>query len=349
MWPRTAKLAEGVLLGKRRALSRAITLVESTRPDHRQQGELLVDHVVSERRQKVAEGIRIGVAGPPGAGKSTFIEALGDLVTGMGRRVAVIPYDPSSTRTGGSILGDKTRMTSLSTNRSAFIRPCPTSGVLGGVAEATHEISLLCQAAGFDIVVVESVGLGQSELDIDDVVDMVLLVVPPANGDDLQGVKKGVMEIADAVVVNKADGALLPAARHAAADLKGALHFQRRKHPGWTPKVLLASSKDRTGIDEVLDVALAFSAARGGGGAASGIAEHRAGQASRALWRSFARQMETAARREPSVARLVEHLEAQVSAGHRTPRAAASDVVLALIDAFRKVEAARGRAADLTK
>eukprot|EP00968_Pinguiococcus_pyrenoidosus_P004084 scaffold268_cov236-Pinguiococcus_pyrenoidosus.AAC.27 len=198
MLPATSALAEGLLAGSRRALSKAITLVESKRLDHRRQGELLVDSVMQRRRKALQESmggastrrmrhsLRVGIAGPPGAGKSTFIEAFGEHLTKQGLRLAVIPYDPSSTRTGGSILGDKTRMFELSRNPKAFIRPCPSRGMLGGIAEATHETVLLCQAAGYDVVIVESVGLGQSELDIDDAADLLVLLTSPAGGDGLQ-------------------------------------------------------------------------------------------------------------------------------------------------------------------
>ncbi|ETV71923.1 LAO/AO transport system ATPase, variant 3 [Aphanomyces astaci] len=212
--PSTKRLIDGLFSASalaRTHLSRSITLVESSLPKDRVQAELLLDHVLAQRKLHHAAktaSFRVGIAGPPGAGKSTFIETLGLSLTQKGHKVAVLAIDPSSSVTGGSILGDKTRMTHLSNAPDAFVRPSPTRGTLGGVAQHTNEIVLLCEACGYDIVLVESVGLGQSEIVIDDTVDFVMLLVPPAGGDELQGSKKGIMEIADIVVVNKADGEL---------------------------------------------------------------------------------------------------------------------------------------------
>ncbi|ETI51742.1 LAO/AO transport system ATPase, variant 5 [Phytophthora nicotianae CJ01A1] len=216
MRPMTQRLVEGVLQGNRTALSRSITLVESTLKSDEEQAELLLDSVLTQRRSlrpahvdpPELTSFRLGIAGPPGAGKSTFIETLGLFLTAQGHKVAVLAIDPSSSRSGGSILGDKTRMEKLSNDPNAFVRPSPSRGTLGGVAQHTNEIVLLCEAGGYDIILVESVGLGQSEIVIDDTVDMVMLLVSPAGGDDLQGQKKGIVEIADIVVVNKADGDL---------------------------------------------------------------------------------------------------------------------------------------------
>ena len=194
---------------------------------------------------------RVGIAGPPGAGKSTFIEALGSRLCAAGFRVAVVAVDPSSTRTGGSILGDKTRMTELSRNPRAFVRPAPTRGALGGVAEHTNDVVLLTEAAGYSVVLVETVGLGQSEVAVDATVDMLTLVVPPAGGDELQGVKKGIMEVADLVVVNKADGHFATAARHAAAEVRRALQLVRRKHKDWKPTAVRCSALEDSGVDGV--------------------------------------------------------------------------------------------------
>ncbi|CAM9570847.1 unnamed protein product, partial [Ectocarpus sp. 8 AP-2014] len=196
-------------------------------------------------------GMRLGIAGPPGAGKSSFIEVLGKRLTSAGNRVAVISIDPSSLRTGGSILGDKTRMDELSRDPSAFVRGCPARGVLGGLSRYTHEVVLLCQVAGYDPVIVETVGLGQNEVEVEHTVDMLLLMLPPAGGDDLQGSKKGIVEVADAIVVNKSDGDLEKAARATASDYSAALGLARRKLSCWAPPVLRCSALRSEGVDQV--------------------------------------------------------------------------------------------------
>ena len=210
--------------------------------------------------------MRIGLSGPSGAGKSTFIEAFGTMLTGMGHKVAVLAVDPSSRRTGGSILGDKTRMETLARDPNAFIRPSPSGGTLGGVARRTREAMLLVEAAGFDVVIVETVGVGQSETAVADMADLFALIVSPGGGDELQGMKRGIMELADLVVVNKADGDLLPAANRAAADVQGGLHFLRPKFKSWTPPVALVSALERKGLDAVWDHVRAFRAALTGSG-----------------------------------------------------------------------------------
>ncbi|MBX3284786.1 MAG: methylmalonyl Co-A mutase-associated GTPase MeaB, partial [Actinobacteria bacterium] len=243
------ELAGAVVAGDRRALARAITLVESTRADHRSQAAALLDEVLP----RSGGAVRVGISGPPGVGKSTFIEAVGSHVTGAGHRLAVLAVDPSSSRSGGSILGDKTRMETLARNPQAFIRPSPSGGELGGVARRTREAMLLCEAAGFDVVVVETVGVGQSELAVADLVDLFVLLASPSGGDDLQGIKRGIMELADLVVVTKADGDLATSANHAAADLRRAIHLLRPKYEGLETETLLVSSPTGTGIAEVWD------------------------------------------------------------------------------------------------
>ena len=235
--------------GDRRALAKAITLVESTRADHREQAVELLDAVLPH----TGRGVRVGISGSPGVGKSTFIEAFGLHVVGAGHRVAVLAVDPSSRRSGGSILGDKTRMVDLARHPSAFIRPSPSGATLGGVARRTREALLLCEAAGFDVVVVETVGVGQSEIAVSDMVDLFVLLVAPGGGDDLQGIKRGIMELADLVVINKADGDLLPTARRTAADYRNALGLMRARWDGEPARVLTASALEGTGIDEVWD------------------------------------------------------------------------------------------------
>ncbi|CAK9003659.1 Methylmalonic aciduria type A homolog, partial [Durusdinium trenchii] len=261
MRPETRRLAEGLVNGDRVCLSRAITLIESLKEDHHMQAQYLLEYVLREKKENKTrkESFRLGIAGPPGAGKSTFIEALGSmLVQDLGLRVAVLAVDPSSSRTGGSILGDKTRMTDLSRMPDAYVRPSPTRGSLGGVAQHTNDVVLLCEAADFEIIIVETVGLGQSEVLVDETVDMLMLLVPPANGDELQGVKKGIMEVADMVVVNKADGELATAARHAATDYMHALQLMRRKRPIWRPRVKKCSALHKEQIDTVWNIVEKF-------------------------------------------------------------------------------------------
>ncbi|PWC95248.1 methylmalonyl Co-A mutase-associated GTPase MeaB, partial [Azospirillum sp. TSO5] len=222
-----ARLAEAVRSGDRRALARAITLIESTRADHRATADALLAALLPY----TGNSVRLGISGVPGVGKSTFIEAFGLHVIGLGHKVAVLAVDPSSQRTGGSILGDKTRMVDLSREANAFIRPSPAGTTLGGVARRTREAMLICEAAGFDVIVVETVGVGQSETAVADMVDLFMLLLLPAGGDELQGIKKGIVELADLVVVNKADGDLAATARHTVADYRHALALLR--HGDW--------------------------------------------------------------------------------------------------------------------
>ncbi len=236
---------KGVLDGSRTHIARAITLVESTRADHRELAQrLLIDLLPHAGKAR-----RIGVSGVPGVGKSTFIDALGTMLTGLGHRVAVLAVDPSSTRTGGSILGDKTRMERLSVDPSAFVRPSPTSGTLGGVAKATRETIVVMEAAGYDVVLVETVGVGQSETAVAGMVDTFLLLTLARTGDQLQGIKKGVLELADVVAVNKADGPHERDARSAARELAGALRLMQSADAAWNPPVLTCSARESTGLD----------------------------------------------------------------------------------------------------
>jgi LAO/AO transport system kinase len=237
------------LAGERRALARAITLVESSRDDHRAQAVALLDRVAGAGRQ----ALRVGLSGTPGVGKSTFIEAFGVMLTGQGLRVAVLAVDPSSARSGGSILGDKTRMERLSRDPRAFIRPSPSRTHLGGVARRSREAVALCEAAGFDVVLIETVGVGQSETVVAEMSDLFVLLLAPAGGDELQGVKRGIMEIADLIVVNKADGDLKPAATRTCSDYSGALRLLRKRpqDPPGFPKAMMASAAEETGLDAV--------------------------------------------------------------------------------------------------
>jgi len=232
--------------GDRRALARAITLVESTRVADREKAESLL----SELLPQAGKAIRLGISGAPGAGKSTFIEAFGTYLTSRGHKVAVLAVDPSSRRSGGSILGDKTRMEKLARDPHAFIRPSPAGTTLGGVARRTREAILLAEAAGFDVVIVETVGVGQSETAVSEMVDIFVLLLSPGGGDDLQGIKRGVMELADLALVTKSDGDLKAAATRAAADYRNALHLMRPKYPALSPEVMQVSSVENVGIAE---------------------------------------------------------------------------------------------------
>ncbi|MEU5922003.1 methylmalonyl Co-A mutase-associated GTPase MeaB [Streptomyces sp. NPDC047141] len=238
---------KGVLDGKRAVIARAITLVESTRPQHR----ALAQELLTELLPHSGKAVRIGISGVPGVGKSTFIDAFGTMLTGLGHRVAVLAVDPSSTRTGGSILGDKTRMERLAVDPAAFVRPSPSAGTLGGVAKATRESMVVMEAAGYDVVLVETVGVGQSETAVANMVDSFLLLTLARTGDQLQGIKKGVLELADVVAVNKADGPHERDARAAARELAGALRLMHGADAVWTPPVLSCSARESAGLDEV--------------------------------------------------------------------------------------------------
>src|ERR1700686_3219983 len=236
MPPRTLKpsdLARDIKAGDRATLARAITLIESKRADHRKQAHLLVQELLPA----TGKAVRLGITGAPGAGKSTAIDVLGTVLTGKGHKAAVLAVDPSSRRTGGSILADKTRMARLATDTSAFIRPSPASGTLGGVAAKTRETMLLCEAAGYDVVLVETVGVGQSEVAVADMTDFFLVLVLPGGGDELQGLKKGVIELADMIAINKADGDNLPRAKLTAAEYGAALHILKPASANWSPPV----------------------------------------------------------------------------------------------------------------
>lgn len=240
-------LGKRVLAGERRALARAITLVESQRGDHRDQATALLERIAAEGRQ----ALRIGLSGTPGVGKSTFIESFGMMLTGQGLRVAVLAVDPSSSRSGGSILGDKTRMDRLSRDPNAFIRPSPSQTHLGGVARRTREAVTLCEGAGYDVVLIETVGVGQSETVVAEMSDLFLLLLAPAGGDELQGVKRGIMEMADLILINKADGDLKAAATRTCADYSGALRLLRKRpqDPDGFPKALMVSAIEEHGLD----------------------------------------------------------------------------------------------------
>lgn len=247
--------------GNRSALARAITLVESQHPKKKLYAQSLLNLVLknaNEDRIDNAKSFRIGITGSPGAGKSTFIETFGKFLTNNGHRVAVLAVDPSSSTTGGSLLGDKTRMPELSRDNRAFIRPSPASGYLGGVTRSTHESIALCECAGYDIVLVETVGVGQSEFLVSHMVDMFVMLISPTGGDELQGLKKGIVELVDLIVINKADGELVPSARHVQSEYTSAFKFVRRRFKSWRPSVLCVSSKTKYGIERLWEEILNF-------------------------------------------------------------------------------------------
>ena len=238
---KAARLAEALLARDRAALSRAITLAESRAPRHREAIDTMLNALLP-RREGLRSSLRIGISGPPGAGKSTLIEALGNELLSRGNALAVLAIDPSSSRSGGSILGDKTRMPTLAADRRAFVRPSPTRGALGGVARRTEDAILLCECAGYNRVIVETVGVGQSEVAVAGMVDVFVLLIPPAAGDELQGIKRGIMELADIVIVTKADGPLRAAAGKAASQLRSALKVMQPRSPYWNTRVLQVSA-----------------------------------------------------------------------------------------------------------
>ena len=322
-------LAASVAAGERRALARTITLIESTRADHRQRAQALLHALLP----KAGGAVRLGISGTPGVGKSTFIEAFGRYLTSAGHKVAVLAVDPSSGRSGGSILGDKTRMEQLARDPNAFIRPSPAGGTLGGVARRTREAMFLVEAAGFDVVLVETVGVGQSETAVADMVDMFILLLAPGGGDDLQGIKRGIMELADLVVVNKADGELEKAAKRAAADYRAALQLIRPKTLLWTAQVLLASALTGKGIEQVWtavgDYRQAFQAA-------GELDRQRATQAKAWMWAELNDQLVATLRAHGGVAAALPALEARVAAGKTTPSAAASELLEAFLKGAKK-------------
>ena len=311
-------LADDVAGGDRRALARAITLVESSRADHRAEARDLL----AELLPRTGNAVRVGISGAPGAGKSTLIEALGVRIVDGGTPLAVLAVDPSSSRTGGSILGDKTRMAELGRRPEAFIRPSPSRGDLGGVARRTAEVLLLCEAAGFGAVFVETVGVGQSEVAVADVVDTFVLLIGGGGGDELQGVKRGIMELADVVAVTKADGDLAGPARRAAADYRHALHLLPRRHPAWEAVVVETSAVAGTGLDELWDAVLAHRALLAGDGSLDVLRRQQA--VARFRTELFERVVE---RMRATAGDVLSALEGQVASGELLASAAADHVV----------------------
>ena len=305
----------GVLAGQRRALAKSITLIESTRGDHQTRAHAVLNALLPH----TGRAIRIGISGVPGAGKSTFIEALGVWLIEQGKKLAVLAIDPSSSVTGGSILGDKTRMELLSQREEAFIRPSPSAGSLGGVAEKTREAMLLCEAAGYDVIIVETVGVGQSETTVAGMVDMFCLLQLPNAGDDLQAIKKGIVEIADMVVINKAD--IDPQATAVVrAQWRNALHMLRPASQHWAPPVISLSALRKAGIAEFWAEVEKFRAALEASGEFASKRQH---QALAWMWQMIDAGLRQHFRQHPAVRRNLSALAAAVETGRTTPAAAA--------------------------
>ncbi|MFK7940705.1 MAG: methylmalonyl Co-A mutase-associated GTPase MeaB [Roseovarius sp.] len=318
------ELSKRILSGERRALARAITLIESSRADHRAQAAALLERLKDAGRQAV----RIGLSGTPGVGKSTFIESFGSMLTEQGLRVAVLAVDPSSARSGGSILGDKTRMDRLSRDPNAFIRPSPSQTHLGGVARRTREAVALCEAAGFDVVLIETVGVGQSETVVAEMSDLFILLLAPAGGDELQGVKRGIMEMADVILINKADGDLKAAATRTCADYAGALRLLRKRpqDPEGYPKAMTVSALEEDGLQTAWDEMQTLTDWRRKAGFFDG---RRADQAR--YWFEQELRQALLARLETSQARAeMERLGEAVAQGQATPAVAAAQLLASL-------------------
>lgn len=318
-------LPDRILAGERRALARAVTLVESTRADHRAEATALLERLRGHGR----EALRIGLSGTPGVGKSTFIEAFGMALVGAGLKVAVLAVDPSSTRSGGSILGDKTRMERLSREKNAFIRPSPSLSHLGGVSRRTREAVALCEAANFDVVLIETVGVGQSETMVAEMCDLFVLLLAPAGGDELQGVKRGIMEIADLILINKADGDLKATATRTVADYAGALRLLRKRlqDPEGFPKALPVSAVEGHGLAEAWDEMQALAKWRKEDGV---WATRRAEQAAHWFEQEVRSGLLARLRSDPEVKQAMAEAAARVAGGEVSPDAAAEEMLARL-------------------
>lgn len=315
-----AALADEVRQGKRAGLGRAITLLESARPQDRPRAEALLAALLPDS----GGSIRVGITGPPGVGKSTLIEAFGSHLTAAGRRLAVLAVDPSSTRTGGSILGDKTRMTELSRDPNAFIRPSPSGGALGGVARRTRETIVACEASGFDVVFVETVGVGQSEATVASMVDFFLVLVQPGSGDELQGIKRGILELVDLLAVTKADGASAPAAERTRHQFASALQLIPPRHPGWTPKVVTCSALERAGLEVLWSTIEEHRSALEASGEWAAL---RASQNVAWMWRAVEDGLLGAVRGDADIQALIATLLPTVREGTLSPDVAAAQVL----------------------
>ena len=317
--PKTQVDIDKLLAGDRAALARAITLIESKRADHRAAARKLLDAVMPH----TGKAVRVGITGVPGVGKSTLVDALGSKLTATGRRVAVLAVDPSSTRTGGSILGDKTRMARLAADPDAFIRPSPSSGTLGGVAAKTRETMLLCEAAGFDVVLVETVGAGQSETAVADLTDFFLVLMLPGAGDELQGLKKGVIELADMIAVNKADGDNAGRASAAAAEYRAALQILTPASATWSPPVLTVSGLAGQGLDSLWAKILDH---RGRLAATGELARKRREQDAKWMWALVDERLHQRLTGDTSHRERMRRIEQAVAKGEISPTAGADDI-----------------------
>jgi LAO/AO transport system kinase len=321
--PDVAKLAAGIRAGERAVLARAITLIESKRADHQRSARRLVQDLLPA----TGKAIRVGITGMPGVGKSTTIDALGLYLTNQGHRVAVLTVDPSSSRSGGSILGDKTRMARLANDPAAYIRPSPASGTLGGVAAKTRETMLLAEAAGFDVVLVETVGIGQSETAVADMTDFFLVLMLAGAGDELQGLKKGVIELADMIAVNKADGDNIKRAKAAAAEYASALHILTPRSPSWAPPVVTYSALTGDGLAELWKQVLAHRDRLTGTGE---FAARRKEQQVKWLWTMLDERLIARLKSDPALRSRLPQLEAAVADGRLSPALAVDEIAKAM-------------------
>jgi LAO/AO transport system kinase len=321
--PDIARLARGIRAGERAVIARAITLVESRRADHQRAARRLVQDLLPD----TGKAVRVGITGTPGVGKSTTIDALGSYLTEQGRKVAVLAVDPSSTRTGGSILADKTRMARLSADPNAFVRPSPASGTLGGVAAKTRESMLLLEAAGFDTVLVETVGTGQSETVVADMTDFFLVLMLPGAGDELQGLKKGVVELADMIAINKADGDNRARAQAAAAEYRAALHILGARSPHWSPPVVTYSALSGDGIASLWAKVLEHHDAMNANGE---LAARRREQQVKWMWAMLEERILSRLRSDPALRAKLPRLEAAVADGRMSASLAVEELAAAL-------------------
>ncbi len=310
---------DAVAGGDRAMLARAITLMESRRPDHRAKARELLQSLMP----RTGKAVRVGITGVPGVGKSTAIDALGSMLTARGHKVAVLAVDPTSTRSGGAILGDKTRMAKLAVDPNAFIRPSPSSGTLGGVAAKTRETMLLCEAAGFDVILVETVGVGQSETAVADLTDFFLVLMLPGAGDELQGIKKGILELADMIAVNKADDDPLRA-KAAAAEYRAALHILTPASTNWTPPVVTVSGLTGQGLDELWGRVLDH---RGRMEASSELAAKRRAQDTKWMWALVHERLHESLAHDPQVRGRVPEIERAIAGGTLSPTAGADEII----------------------